>query len=266
MAAGRFMRDASARAVSDEEEPLMNTEVAQMRVVTISREYGSGGGEIAARLANRLQWQLVDHALVEHVASEIGISLEDAEGHDEQVEGLIERILNNLQYIEPQLLVNEPAEPAFSEADYHAEFAKIVQAAAERGQAVIVGRASQVLLAGQRDVLHVRIVAPLAQRVIYVMQRENLERAAAEARIAQKDRARARYLEQTYHHKSDDAHLYDLVVNTSRLDLECAVSIIAATLHEMGTTLAKPADQLGPSSGLPSYPTPPEDFPTQANP
>src|SRR2546425_378420 len=53
--------------------------INRMRAVTISREYGSGGGEIATRLAKRLGWQLVDHALVERVAREIGTSQEEAE-------------------------------------------------------------------------------------------------------------------------------------------------------------------------------------------
>ena len=48
--------------------------IARMRAVTISREYGSGGGEIAARLAQRLGWQLVDHEVVVEVANALGVS------------------------------------------------------------------------------------------------------------------------------------------------------------------------------------------------
>src|SRR5260370_24801370 len=62
-------------------------------VVTISREYGSGGGEIASRLARRLEWNLIDHAIVERVASEIGTSREEAAVHDEHAEGALTRAL-----------------------------------------------------------------------------------------------------------------------------------------------------------------------------
>ncbi len=53
--------------------------VSQMRAITISREYGSGGGEIATRLASRLGWQLIDHEVVVQVAHELGVSEAEAE-------------------------------------------------------------------------------------------------------------------------------------------------------------------------------------------
>ncbi len=62
--------------------------ISQMRAVTISRKYGSGGGEIATRLAQRLGWQLIDHEVVVQVAHELGVSEAEAEAHDERVESL----------------------------------------------------------------------------------------------------------------------------------------------------------------------------------
>src|SRR5436309_10484681 len=70
--------------------------IAQMRAVTISREYGSGGGEIAARLAERLGWHLVDHEVVVEVARVLGISEDEAEAHDEHADTLVARILSSL--------------------------------------------------------------------------------------------------------------------------------------------------------------------------
>jgi CMP/dCMP kinase len=62
--------------------------IAAMRAVTISREYGSGGGEIAARLARRLNWQLIDHAIIEQTARELEVHETEVEKHDEEyVEG-----------------------------------------------------------------------------------------------------------------------------------------------------------------------------------
>src|SRR5205085_5751888 len=70
--------------------------IGEMRAVTISREYGSGGGEIAARLAERLGWHLVDHEVVVEVARALGISEDDAQAHDEHAETLVARILSSL--------------------------------------------------------------------------------------------------------------------------------------------------------------------------
>jgi CMP/dCMP kinase len=239
--------------------------INRMRAVTISREYGSGGGEIAARLAKRLGWQLIDHAIVERVASELGTSLEEAEAHDEQSEGFIAQLVNSMQYLYPAY-TGSAAPTAFlsDEVAYREAVNKLVRRAAARGHVVIVGRAAQVILADRRDVLHVRIIAPFEHRVAYVMQREGVDRHTAEVRIRRKDHERASYLEREYHHKPDEAQLYDLVLNTSMLDLESAVDIICFTLQQKAKGLAKTTDELGPATGLSRYPAPPADFPSLA--
>jgi cytidylate kinase len=117
-----------------------------------------------------------------------------------------------------------------------------------------------VILADLRDVLHVRIIAPFEKRVAYVMQREGVDRHAAESRIQRKDHERASYLEREYHHKPGDAQLYDLVLNTSLLDLESAVDIICFTLQQKAKGLAKTTGELGPATGLSRYPGQAEDF------
>ena len=243
----------------------MNGEFAsinQMRAVTISREYGSGGGEIATRLAKRLGWQLIDHAVVERVASEFGTSLEEAEVHDEHIQGMISQALGSLLYLYPGSMASAPPEAFLSDKEYRDSFNKIVRAAAARGHVVIVGRASQVILADLRDVLHVRVIATFEQRVAYVMQREGVDRHTAEARIHRKDHERASYLEREYHHKPDNEHLYELVLNTSLLDLESAVDIICFAMVQQAKGLAKTTGELGPATGLARYPTQPEDFPS----
>jgi cytidylate kinase len=234
--------------------------INRMRAVTISREYGSGGGEIASRLARRLGWHLIDHAMVERVASELGTSQEEAEVHDEHVQGMVSRALGSLIYLYPAVMANTPPEAFLSDEAYRDVFNRVVRAAAARGHVVIVGRASQVILADLRDVLHVRIIAPFEKRVAYVMQREGVDRHTAEARIHRKDHERASYLEQEYHHHPDDAHLYDLVLNTSLLDLESAVDIMCFTLQQKARGLATKTGELGPATGLSRYPAQPEDF------
>ena len=58
--------------------------VAAMRAVTLSREYGSGGGEVAARLARRLGWQFLDHEVVVRFAQEQGVVVAEVVAYDEQ--------------------------------------------------------------------------------------------------------------------------------------------------------------------------------------
>ncbi|HEX4714668.1 MAG TPA: cytidylate kinase family protein, partial [Ktedonobacteraceae bacterium] len=84
-----------------EQTSAADTDIGHMQAVTLSREYGSGGGEIAARLARVLGWKLVDHEAVVQVAQELGISVEDAEVCDEHVESLGMRLLNGLSLLQP---------------------------------------------------------------------------------------------------------------------------------------------------------------------
>src|SRR5207249_12100984 len=74
--------------------------ITAMSGITISYEYGSGGGEIAARLARKLGWQLIDHAVIEQAARELGVYETDVARHDDEyVEGTLSRIMNRIRNI-----------------------------------------------------------------------------------------------------------------------------------------------------------------------
>jgi len=241
----------------------LQQDIAAMRAITISREYGSGGGEIAARLAKRLGWRLIDHEVVAQVAHALGISPEEAAERDEQVEGFISRLLSGMRLSAPEILVtgSPPIAPQKLERAEHDVLHRIVEEAANEGHVVIVGRGGQVILAERRDTLHVRIIAPLDARVTYVARREQLSPSAARARVQMKDRARARYMQTLYHCQHTDPHLYDLVINTAILDIDSAVDLICLALARKARRLTVPATELGPAAGLTQYPGQPADFP-----
>ena len=257
-----------------------------MTAVTISREYGSGGGEIAARLARRLGWRLVDHEVVGQIARRLGVQVADVAAHDEQVAGLAQRVrgaldalgsiadtmVGTLEHVPGDRAAEPPEEPGAGSPgaappaagvrprSYHEALRQVVAEAAERGRVVIVGRGAQVLLAGRRDVLHARVVAPLEQRVTYVMRREGLGEAAARARIQRKERARARYLQAYHRREPEEAHLYDLVLNTGVLSLDDAVELLGLALARKAARLDVPEEELGPAGGVGRYPGDPGDF------
>jgi cytidylate kinase len=234
--------------------------IAAMRAITISREYGSGGGEIAARLAKRLGWQLIDHEVVVRVAEKLHVSQEEAEEHDERVAGLASRIFKSLRLAHPTMPVTVDIPPSMDSRAFYEARCRIIEGAVASEHVVIVGRGAQAQLEKRRDVLHVRIVAPFELRLAYVMSREGLDREAAQARILKKDQERARYLETFYRRHPGDAHLYDLILNTGILDLECAAEVIAIVLERKSRRLSLLSQELGPGVGLPQYPGRPEDF------
>jgi CMP/dCMP kinase len=240
--------------------------IAAMRAVTLSREYGSGGGEIAARLSRKLGWQLIDHAVIEQAARELGVYETEVEKHDEEyVVSTLSRILGGIQQFVTSIPTPgaTPASAAPSAAEtraYQDTIRQIITAAADSGHVVIVGRAGQVLLADKRDVLHIRVVAPLQLRVAYVARREGLDLDTADRRVQAKDRARTRYMKTQYNCQHEDPHFYDLVINTAVLDLDSAVDLICLAAERKASRQSVPVEELGPAAGLAAYQGKPADF------
>jgi cytidylate kinase len=211
-------------------------------------------------LADRLGWHLVDHEVVMDVARSLGVSEREAEAHDEHADTLASRILTSLGVVSSVMPAPLPVELSMDEPAYDEARRLAVEGAFKTGHTVIVGRGSQVLLGPRREALHVRIIAPLEQRIIYVMQRENLDRAGAQRRIETKDRDRANFLMTAHHRNPADARLYDLVINTGVLHLNSAVDLIMLALDRKARRLAMPDEALGPGAGLEPYPGPPGDI------
>ena len=242
--------------------------ITTMQAVTISRQYGSGGGEIGARLAQKLGWQLIDHAIVEQTARELGVYETDVSRYDEEyVEGTLARILNGIRNITsggfmPAVSgapipsgapIAASRSAVASERAYQETMQQVVMAAVKEGHVVIVGRGGQFLLQDRRDVLHLRVVAPLELRIAYVMRREGLSKDAARTRILEKDRARDRNMQNQFHQKPDSPELYDLVINTAVLSLDRTIDLVCLALEDKANRLGVPAEELGPAAGLAPY-------------
>lgn len=227
----------------------------RMCAVTVSRLYGSGGGEVAARLARRLGWRLIDHEVVVRVAHDLGITEQEAADQDERSESFITRALHSMSLAYPGIVDEMPPPPSPIEREraYQDALKHVIELAAKEGHMVIVGRGSHMLLGGRRDVLKVRVVAPLEQRVAYVARREGLSERAARDRIHDKDTARMRYVESVYHVRFGAPEQYDLTINTGVLSLDDAVDLACLALERIARRLDVPEAELGPGAGMQRY-------------
>ena len=234
-----------------------------MRAITIARLYGSGGGEIARRIATQLGWRLVDHEVIVELAHQLGITEEEAEDLDEHTEGFILRALNSMSLMYPSVVENIPPSPspATRERTYQNTLRRIIELSVEEGSAVIVGRGAGSLLMNRRDVLRAYIVAPLDQRIAYVARREGLDEQAARKRIQTKDNDRRRYVQAQYHLQPEDPMLYDLTLNTAILSLDAVAELVCEALGQKAKQLQAPEAELGPASGMGLYPGQAEDVP-----
>ncbi|MGA7670050.1 MAG: cytidylate kinase-like family protein [Nitrolancea sp.] len=231
-----------------------------MSAITISREYGSGGGEIASRIADRLGWTLVDHQIVADVARRIGMTQEEASARDERGAGLVARVLDALLIAAPEGTIPAEDLPVSSSDLYHQAVCRVIEKSYNARYVVIVGRGAQALLQRCEDVLHIRVIAPLEMRISYVSQREGLSESAARDRIHSKQQGRDRYLQSHYHRRPNDPTLYDLTVNTRGISLNDAVDIVLDALQRKARQVGMPPSQRGPGVDVERYHDQPGDL------
>ena len=212
-----------------------------MAVITISRQFGSGGDEIAARVCEQLGYRYFDKRLMAQVAAEVGLSEDEIVDISEdtyKVQGFLDRLLSRRR----ETRVASPSqglpvdmtgaqvreEKKIDDAYSINLIQSIIQEAYQRGEVVIVGRGGQVLLKDKADVLHVRIEAPYRARVQRLVERENYSLGGAKDIAIKHDRAAAEYLKRYYEIDWADPSHYDMVLNTVKLDTYAAASLIAS--------------------------------------
>ena len=199
-------------------------------VVTVSREIGSYGSEIAERVAARLGWHLVDRRLVHALARRLGVPLEEAAARDERVSPILERIAWNLSVALPEYVAGapplRPTDRHFRELTEH-----ILRRALDAGPCVIVGHGAQVVFAGRTDAFHVRVYAPRDVRIARLRERLGLDEAEAADRVRRTDADRAAYLRRHYGRDWTDPALYHLQMNTAYFGADEAAELIVRALR-----------------------------------
>lgn len=197
-----------------------------MCVITVSREVGSGGDDIALRVAETLGYHLVDKDWLGALLNQYGLVEFDREydtlptfwerfnAQREQRRDLMATMLN-----------------------------RVVRAVAYHGNAVILGRSGFAILGGLADVLNVRFQAPLASRVSRVMEQQAISASEAEAIVKEGDRVRSGFVESFYGVPWHDTSAFDLVVNTDKVSPQLATDwlVAAARAVEAREAEAKPA-------------------------
>ena len=213
-----------------------------MAVITISREVGSGGDEIARRVCELLSYSYFDKTLMMQIATQQGIS--DAEVIDfsedqYRLRGFLDALLRRSAPVATTSTWTARAsgeakvESSLDEETASRFAATIIRGLCDRGQTVVVGRGGQAILHGQAGTLHVRIVAGREDRVPRIMESERTSRGTAQDRMNERDRATAEYLKRFYNVDWNDPLLYHMVLNTSMLGVEGAAQMIAAAVRQM---------------------------------
>ena len=187
----------------------------RIRVVTVAREFGSGGANIAALAAERLGWKLINNALITEVARAANVNPEAVIRCDERVDSWLHRVMKGLWHGGYEgVATSTPPEASTFDADTMARLSRcVIEEAAAMGDCVIVGRGGQCILQAREDTFHVFIYAPWQDKVQRVRGRSAPD-TDAEALILETDRARSVYIRRYFEQDWGDRHLYDLMVSS----------------------------------------------------
>ena len=204
-----------------------------MPIVTVSRQYGSGGSEVAERVANALGWKLYDNAVVEEVAARLRLTPAEVSAREERVPSLVERMASAMALGVPEVMpvVGDMAAVP-SEERMVMVTKRVIEDAVEAGPAVLVGRGAQCMLARRSDALHVYCYAAEEDLIRYVI--ENLDIPAAEAakKVADMNHQREAYVRLHWKRNWRDVANYDLCVNTATLGVEGAARLVTEVARE----------------------------------
>ena len=212
-----------------------------MPVITISREYGSGGKEVAKRVCEMLGYTYFDKNLMVHVASEIGLSDDEVVDFSEdtyKMRNFMERLLDR-QRIGAAAWDNSAGAARSLQVEIldEAQCAVLVKhtllGAYKHDNVVIVGRGGQAMLREKPGVLHVRLNAPRGARALRIKERESLGLGEATERVRRKDQAATAYLKRFFEIDWDNPLLYHLIINTGKWELDDVAQMIVNALTRL---------------------------------
>lgn len=207
----RLSGAAAERVVPGEPAPL----------ITISRELGSGGRELAKTLGARLHWPIYDRELVDEMVRQSHVSRQLVMDIDE---GIANRALLWVGAMVTQEL--------FDYEDYRSILLHILAALSEKGSAIVLGRGAN-FAPRHRPRLDVRIIAPLEARVDRLMRRDGITQTQALAAIRRSDQQRREFTHHVYQGRWDDAGNYDLVISTGFLTVVEAAELVEDALKDL---------------------------------
>jgi cytidylate kinase len=184
-------------------------------VITISREAGSGGSEVAEKVGALLEIPVYDSQIVEHIAKTSQVQVQTVETLDERAQSRLDNYLTALF-----------RERNFDQSDYLRSLTKAVTALWGHGPCVMLGRGAGHIIY-RRYSLSVRLVAPFAQRVKHRAQVLDLSEAEATRLVQRLDAEREAFILRFFAKSIDDPLCYDLVLNMAGFNATAAAGMIA---------------------------------------
>jgi len=207
-----------------------------VNIITIEREYGCGGGDIAKLTADRLGWKLWDQQLTEEIARLADCPKAIVQEREEKNDPLYYRLFKSFLRGSYEGSINAPRLNLVDSETILKTTKRVVEHVAAKGNCVIVGRGSQQFLKHRQDTLRVFLYAPREDKVRRLLSRGKSEKDAEEL-VDSVDRERADFIQKYFHVDWPDRPIYHAMLNTAIGD-ECVANMIVTLVqtYETGCT------------------------------
>lgn len=215
-----------------------------MAVITISRQWGSLGDEVAHLVADKLGYVYFDKRAMAQIGQEMGIvagKIQDAADFKPQAAKTIWEAIGTTQ----RITGGDPSSWTFGarsdalEGISAANLMQVINAGYKKGNIVIVGRGGMAALQAKPDVLHVRIQAPSDVRIKRIAEREKLSLDEAKVKVKARDLSDVAWIKRHFDLDSHDPQLFDLIINTAKVTPAAAADLILKALDALPKTKAK---------------------------
>jgi len=219
------------------------TQTTSIRLITVSREFGAGGSDLACELGARLKWPVLDRDIVHRVAERLRMDDGSVEPFDEHPPSLLARIATVLIVPLPGMY----SFPTAAEVPTHDAIAdatrRVIEDAAKSLPLIVVGHGAQCIFEDRIDELSVRLVAPFQVRVSRVAARQKISHPSAAELVRRADGDRQAYIQRYFHRDWRSELLYDLQINTGTMGISEAATMVTRLVEDRSTSSAEVALQ-----------------------
>ena len=215
------------------------TQPTSIRLITVSREFGAGGSDLAHEVGARLKWPVLDHDIVHRVAERLRLDDGTVEPFDEHPPSVLARIATVLIVPLPGMYsfptaADVPTHDAIADATR-----RVIEDAAKSLPLIVVGHGAQCIFEDRIDALSVRLVAPLPVRLSRVAARQRLTHPVAAELVRRADEDRQAYTQRYFHRDWRSELLYDLQINTGTIGISEAARMVTRLVVDRSTSSAE---------------------------
>jgi cytidylate kinase len=197
-----------------------------MAIITISRQFGTGGITLGEIIAEKLSYKLYDRRILQLIAKETKVSTRWVEYFDQQIGSKFQRVVSSFSEKGKIESISSSSNGLINEKIYLNNLHKIIKAIAVKGNAVIVGRGSQYILKDCEKIAHILLIANESDRIKYLTEKYEISYEQASKTVKDEDLRRLNLYRIFNKNDYDKPFNYHLVINMTKVTKQIACDVV----------------------------------------